>query len=560
LAAETPFSHRTRARALESMAAEPVDLLVIGGGITGAGIARDAALRGIRTALVDKGDFGGATSSRSSRLIHGGLRYLEQHDFHLVREASRERRVLLEIAPHLVRPLAFLFPAYRGARIPSWRLRAGMWLYDALAAFRNVRLHRWLGRRAVLKAEPGLRERGLVGAALYYDAQADDARLVLATIRSAAQAGALVANYAEVTGLVRPDGRMRGAVVRDVLGGESRTVRALTVVNATGPWVDALRRLDDPHAPPLLRLTKGAHVAVPRARLGNMHAVTLTSPLDGRVMFVLPWGDLSYVGTTDTDDAAPPEDVRASGSDVVYLLRSANAFFPQARLAPDDVICTWAALRPLLAPERELAASAVPREHRLVESASGLITIAGGKLTTFRVMGRDVVDRVAQRLHDLDGRPVPRRPPTDRLPLPGGEARDLDVLVEAARAREVPEATARHLVQAYGSEAPAVVNLVERDRALGTAIIAGRPEIWAEVTHAVEREMALRLADVLTRRLHLFSETRDQAVPATGAVADRLGDLLGWDAARRGEEIADYLRDVARSRGYLKEVTELSRA
>jgi len=534
LAAETPFSHRTRARALASMAAEPVDLLVIGGGITGAGIARDAALRGLRTALVDKGDFAGATSSRSSRLIHGGLRYLEQYDFHLVREASRERRLLLDLAPHLVRPLAFLFPVYRGARVAAWRLRAGMWLYDLLAAFRNVRLHRWLGRRAVLKAEPGLRERGLVGAALYYDAQT------------------------EVTSLVRPDGRVRGAMVRDTLTGEARTVRALIVVNATGPWVDALRRLDDPQAPPLLRLTKGAHVAVPRGRIGNTHAVTLTSPIDGRVMFVLPWGDLSYVGTTDTDDVAPPDDVRASGSDVVYLLRSANAFFPQARLAPHDVICTWAGLRPLLAPERELAASAVPREHRIVESPSGLITIAGGKLTTFRVMGRDMVDRVARRLHELDGRPIPRRPPTDRVPLPGGEAADLDVLVEAARAREVPETTAHHLVQAYGSEAAAVLNLVERERALGKPIIPGRPEIWAEVTHSVEREMALRLADVLMRRLHLFSETRDQAVSATTAVVERLGKLLGWDAARRSEEIADYAKQVAQSRAYLTEVARLS--
>ena len=560
MAAETPFSQRTRARALASMAAEPVDVFVIGGGITGAGIARDAALRGFRTALVDKGDFAGATSSRSSRLIHGGLRYLEQYDFHLVREASRERRLLLDLAPHLVRPLAFLFPVYRGARVPAWRLWAGMWLYDLLAAFRNVRLHRWLGRRAALKAEPGLRQRGLVGAALYYDAQADDARLVLAAIRGAAQAGALVANYTEVTSLVRPDGHVRGAMVRDAITGEARTVRALIVVNATGPWVDALRRLDDPQAPPLLRLTKGAHVAVPRARIGNTHAVTLTSPIDGRVMFVLPWGDLSYVGTTDTDDVAQPDDVRASGSDVVYLLRSANAFFPQARLAPHDVICSWAGLRPLLAPERELAASAVSREHRIVESASGLITIAGGKLTTFRVMGRDMVDRVARRLHQLDGRPIPRRPPTDRVPLPGGEAADLDVLVEAARAREVPEPTARHLVQAYGSEAAAVLNLVERDRALGKPIVPGRPEIWAEVTHAVEREMALRLADVLMRRLHLFSETRDQAMPATSAVADHVGELLGWDAARRSEEIADYAKHVAQSRAYLKEVARVSRA
>src|SRR2546429_5885587 len=242
------------------MAAEPVDLLVIGGGITGAGIARDAALRGIRTALVDKGDFGGGTSSHSSRLIHGGIRYLEQRAFHLVFEASRERRVLLTIAAHLVRPLAFLFPVYRGGRIPAWKLRAGMWLYDLLSAFRNVRWHRWLRAKKVRRVEPGLRDRGLIGAALYYDAQTDDARLVIATIRSAARAGALVANYVETTALLKPDGRVRGAVVRDVLTGQTASVRAHVVVNATGPWADMMRRLDAPRVAPLLRPTQRAHV------------------------------------------------------------------------------------------------------------------------------------------------------------------------------------------------------------------------------------------------------------------------------------------------------------
>src|SRR5216117_2716590 len=237
------------------MVETPVDVLIIGGGITGAGIARDAALRGIRTALVDKGDLGGGTSSHSSRLIHGGIRYLEQGNLRLVFEASRERRVLLRIAPHLVRPLAFLFPVYRGGRIPAWKLRAGMWLYDLLSSFRNVRWHRWLSAKNVRRVEPGLRERGLVGAALYYDAQADDARLVIATVRSAMRAGTLAANYVETTALLKPDGRVRGAVVRDVLTGETATIRANVVVNATGPWSDNLRRLDDPDAEPIMRLT-----------------------------------------------------------------------------------------------------------------------------------------------------------------------------------------------------------------------------------------------------------------------------------------------------------------
>lgn len=538
---------QTRAAALASMVETPVDVLIIGGGITGAGIARDAALRGFRTALVDKSDFGAGTSSHSSRLIHGGIRYLEQRAFHLVFEASRERRVLLKIAPHLVRPLAFLFPVYRGGRLPAWKLRAGMWLYDVLSVFRNVRWHRWLRAKKVRRVEPGLRDRGLIGAALYYDAQTDDARLVIATVRSAIRAGALAANYVETTALLKPDGRVRGAIVRDVLTGETASIRANVVVNATGPWSDRLRQLDEPHAAPILRLTKGAHVTVPRRRLGNEHAVTLLSQIDGRVMFALPWGDLSYVGTTDTDADASPDALRVTTADVTYLLRSANAAFPDAHLTSKDVVSAWVGLRPLLR-EDHAHPSQVSREHRVLESPHGLISIAGGKLTTYRVMARDVVDRVAARLHELDGRPLPPRAQTDRQPLPGGEAAELEVLVEAARARGASETTARHLVASYGSEAAAVLNLVDRDRPLGEPIVPGRPEIWAEVNYGVEREMAVRLQDILIRRLHLFYEVPDQAQSVVPRVAARMKQLLGWDQTREAEELRDYFQIVERGR------------
>jgi len=551
LGTEAPLSVSSRGNALAAMSAGPVDLLIIGGGIAGAGIARDAALRGIRTALVERADFGGATSSRSSRLVHGGLRYLEHGDLRLVREASRERHVLLTIAPHLVRPLPFLFPIYAGARVPAWKVRVGMWLYDALAGFRNTHLHRWLDRQQVARLEPRLRSKGLRGAALYYDAQTDDARLVIATVRAAARAGAVVANYAEVTSFLKSDGRVRGAAVRDVLTGDRYEVHAHTVVNATGPWVDVLRRHDDSAAPILLRPTKGTHVVVPRARIGHTNAVTLTSPLDGRVMFVLPWGDLSYIGTTDTDDDGPADEARASGADVIYLLRSANALFPDARLAPRDVVSSWAGLRPLLAPDRRLTPAEVSREHRVVESPSELITIAGGKLTTYRVMAQDVVDVVARRLHALDGRGVEDHAPTDRLPLPGGETADLAVLTDAARSRGASEDEARHLVGHYGSESAAVLNLVERDRSLGEPLIPGRPEIWAEVSFAVEREMAVRLDDVLTRRLHLFHEDPDHGVAVAPAVAARMGELLGWDESRSEGEVAHYTAEVRRAHAIL---------
>lgn len=525
----------------------PWDVLIIGGGITGAGIARDAALRGFRTALIDKGDFGAGTSSHSSRLIHGGVRYLEQYAFGLVIESTHERRVLLKIAPHLVRPLAFLFPVYRGGRVPAWQLRAGMWLYDLLAAFRNVKRHRWLSAKKVRSVEPGVRDRGLKGAALYYDAQVDDARLVVATIRGATRAGAVAANYVEATTLLKPEGRIRGAAIRDVLTGETGTVRASVVVNATGPWSDAVRRLDDPTAKPTLRPTKGAHVFVPRRRMSNEHAVTLFSPIDGRVMFVLPWGELSYIGTTDTDADSSPDDLRVTSADVTYLLRSANAAFPDARLTTNDVISGWAGLRPLLRHDAGNP-SQVSREHFIEESAQGLVSIVGGKLTTYRLMARDVVDRVAKRLHQLDGRPVAPHAPTGAEALPGGETTDLEVLVEAARARGAPEATARHLVASYGSEAAAVLNLVDRDRALGQPIVAGRPEIWAEIDYAVEREMAVRVQDVLIRRLHLFYETRDQGQSVAGAVATRMQKLLGWDETREAEELRDYGQMLERGR------------
>ena len=251
--------------------------------------------------------------------------------------------------------------------------------------------------------------------------------------------------------------------------------------------------------------------------------------------------------------------MRATAEDVIYLLRSANAFFPQARLSPNDVVATWAGLRALLRPDGNLAPSQVSREHRITESASGLLTIAGGKLTTHRAMAQELVDRVAARLRALDGRPRAPRPPTHRLPLPGGETTDLEGLIKAAVERGASDATARHLVGTYGSEAAAVLNLVDKDRALGGRIVAGRPELWAEVVHAVEREMAVRLSDVLVRRLHLFYKTRDQAVPASSAVADRLAAALGWDGARRAEEVAAYLHLVKRSRAFATEVATLGK-
>lgn len=522
---------------------------MIGGGITGAGIARDAAMRGLRTIMVDQRDLGFGTSSRSSRLIHGGLRYLEEGDLGLVFEALRERRTLLHLAPHLVRPLPFVFPVHRGDRVPLWKLWAGIALYDLLATFRNVRWHRFLGKRALLKREPMVRERGLLGGVGYYDAQCDDARLVLATARSAMRHGALVATYMSVEDLLRADGRVQGARLRDALTGQESTVHAHVVVNATGPWCDRLRRMEDPNATPLLRLTKGAHVMVRRDRLGHEAAITLTSPIDGRVMFVLPWGDFSYIGTTDTDTTDGPDTVRVEPDDIVYLLRSANAAFPNAHLTERDVVATWAGLRPLVAPSAALAASQVPREHIVLEGPGRMLTIAGGKLTTYRLMAAELVDRVAAILHDLDGRPRAPRPPSDAEPLPGGEAQDLGSLASAGLELGLFGETVSHITRTYGTECSAVFNIVRERRELAAQLAQGYPAIEAEVIHIARRELAQRVEDVLVRRIHPYYETADHGLSAARRTAELLGEELGWDERKVAEEAALYAAFVREEAG-----------
>ena len=526
---------------LEQLTAEPADLLVIGGGITGAGVARDAAMRGLRTVLVEQQDFGAGTSSRSSRLVHGGLRYLETGDFKLVLEANRERRVLLRIAPHLVWPLAFVFPLHRGDRIPLWRLAAGMWLYDALALFRNVKTHRMLGKRALLEAEPMLRERGLLGGARFYDAQCDDARLTLATVRSAVHHGALVANYTAVRALERTAGRVVGAQLEDRLTGARGTLRASVVVNATGPWADKVRVLEDSGAAPLLQPTKGVHIVVERSRLDHREAIVFTSPIDGRVLFILPWGELSYIGTTDTDTAEPPDRLTVSADDVVYLLRSANARFPNARLGVEDVRASWAGLRPLLAERDHKAASSRSREHAIVYGAGGMISVVGGKLTTYRAMAAEVVDRAARELRFRDGRPKAGGLRTDEDPLPGGEAADLTQFRERGLELGVAPESVEHLLRHYGTEAAGIYNLGAGERRLLRRLAPPHPAVEAEVVHAVRREMAQTVEDVMVRRTHLYYETVDRGVPAARRVAELMARERGWDEARVDEEAARYV-------------------
>ena len=534
-----------RHRQREALARDEYDLLVVGGGITGCGIARDAALRGVKVALVEKDDFASGTSSRSSRLVHGGLRYLEHGYLHLVFEASGERRRLLRLAPHLVRPLEFIWPVYAGARVPQWKLNAGLTLYDALALFRNVGTHRRLSIRQIAAREPALRHEGLVGGARYFDAATDDARLTLANAIGAREAGAVVVNHAMVAELLVRDGAAYGARIVDMLDAVRIDVRAKVIVNATGPWSDDMRRLAEGggavrSSNTAVRGSKGVHIAVARDRIGNHGALTLLSPNDGRVMFILPSSRQTIIGTTDTFTDAAPDDVRADEADVAYLLAAANAFFPDARLTRDDVISAWAGIRPLMAGGVENADPGhASREHAIAEGAQGIVSITGGKLTTYRVMAAEVVDVASARL----GNRPRRRPPTYNRPLPGGDLAFIDEAIAAAERATADPELGRHLVHAYGGRWSAVAD--EIAAAGGADRIAG-PYTIGEMRYAVRCEMAYTISDLLLRRTHLAFETRDHGKSIAGRAAQIVAPLLNWDEQTTSARIHEFEQDIGR--------------
>lgn len=489
----------SRAEAVGRLRSESFDLLVVGGGITGVGIAQDAAHRGLRVALVEKGDFGSGTTHSSTKLLHGGLRYLEQFQFRLMYEALHERNRLTRLAPALAEWLPFLIPIY-GRGWSTLRIRIGLLLYDLLAGRPAGRLHRRVSREEALELAPFLRPEGLRGAFLYYDARTHDTRLTLAVLRSAWQGGAVAANYCEVTGFVREGEKLTGARVRDLVGGESFTVRARCVINATGVWADRVASLADPGGEPRLRPSKGVHLLVPAARMGLREdrtreaAVLAPSPHgDGRYLFVVPWQGVVLLGPTDTPYPGDPDRVGVEDDDVDYILTSANRLFPGLGLTREDIGATMAGLRPLIAAEAETT-SQLSREHEIWEGASGLISIAGGKLTTYRTMAAEATDLALRRL----GRaPVPCR--TGELPLAD---LDEDVMEELLRAHP------------------------DLREPLGPGTGCTR----AEVAYAAREEMAIYPEDFLYRRTALGLTAPEAADAGRGEVA-RLLERFGGTAA-----------------------------
>jgi glycerol-3-phosphate dehydrogenase len=548
-----------RSRAVARLGEAPFDLVVVGGGITGAGVALDAAARGLRTALVEKDDFASGTSSKSSKMVHGGLRYLQNGDVRLVYEALAERQRLRRNAPHLVRTLPFLLPMFsKDGLIPKELARAMgsiMWMYDLTGGARIGKLHQRVNREEALAHMPTLRADRLASGYLYYDARADDARLTLTLLRTAVlDHGATAVNRCPVVGIEKDaDGRARAVVVApDGPDGDHLTVETGAVVNATGVWADELDALDDPAHRPSIRPARGVHLTVPSEKVRCDIAVVLPVPKDKRSMFVVPWGDLTYIGTTDTDDDSPLDDPQCTDADVDYLLGALNTWITEP-VTRDDVVGTWAGLRPLVKADDSRTAD-LSRRHRVQTSASGVVTVIGGKLTTYRLMAADAVDAVQKGGRER-GDVVPhvaRRSPTARLRLRGAAGFEA---ASAATVLGLSAAQVGHLADRYGGEAPTLFAMVEAEPALAGVLVEGLPYLRVEALYAVRYEMATTLADVLDRRTRSRLLGRDASGAAAAAVADLIGDEIGWSAARRADEVAAYRAslDAEREHAHLPE-------
>lgn len=527
-----------------------LDLLVIGGGITGAQVARDAALRGLAVALVEKDDFASGTSSRSSKLVHGGLRYLQTLQFGIVRESVTERERLLRLAPHLVDFRPFIYLVYDNAPDNRYLLRLGLMAYDAFAAAPAERRHRMLSPAELARREPAVDRQGLRAAGLYYDALTDDARLVIDVLKSATQAGALVANHHVVEGLVRERGKVVGAEVRDRMTGREMTIGARVVLNATGPWSDSIRTLSEPGSAPSLRLTKGVHLVLRREDYPLGTALFLRSPADGRVVWPIPSRDGRhvYIGTTDTTFTGAPDRVVADDSDIDYLLQAANRALPHAQVARRHIVGSWAGLRPLQVPAGNLANSAVSREHAIRTSDDGVIHILGGKLTTARRIADQAMDGVAATLMRQDGRSLPRSRSLD-VPISGGDADGMRQAKTAlARAPVAPD-MARHWLTRYGANALRVAHWAEgsgeETRALSSSLLS-----IAEIRHAVHEECAMTVSDVLIRRAGSFYWAADGDVAVMRFVSDVLQQVHGYGVEQRAQQEHDYTSWVSANRPF----------
>ena len=520
------------------MAEAELDLLVVGGGITGAGIAWDASLRGLNTGLVEMQDFAAGTSSRSTKLVHGGLRYLKQGEVGLVREVGRERALLHKNAPHIVIPEPMLLPIYKGGTYGYWMSSIGLYVYDMLAGVRRKERRKMYRRKATMQLEPLFKTDRLVGSGYYYEYRTDDARLTIEVHKTAHSHGAIIANYARVNEFIYRDGKIVGAKVEDVMSGEVYDIYARIIVNAAGPWVDRIRKMDNSLKGKRLLHTKGVHLVVDYSRLPIRQAAYFDVP-DGRMIFVIPRDGKTYIGTTDTVYEADLEQPRTTKEDRDYLISAVNAAFPDVKLTAADVESCWAGIRPLIYEEGK-GPSEISRKDEIFVSDSGLITIAGGKLTGFRKMAEKVVNLVAKKLEQA-GHPPLKPCATDRDPLSGGNHEGFAtfdeykrVLTMAGTKLGIDETTASYLISRYGSNVTEIYELFKKlPQEAGSAEDRA---LRAEVAYAVEHEMTVQAIDFILRRTGLLLFNRKRAEQIKNRVVELMGEMLGWDEPEKARQ------------------------
>ncbi|WP_418059057.1 glycerol-3-phosphate dehydrogenase/oxidase [Pimelobacter simplex] len=543
------LSPRARSAALKRLAEQPLDVLVIGGGVVGSGAALDAATRGLSVGLVEARDFASGTSSRSSKLIHGGLRYLEMMDFRLVAEALKERGLLMErLAPHLVRAVPFLYPL-NGRGWERWYAGTGVAMYDAMSKASgygsSLPLHKHLTRHGARKAFPSLRKDALVGAIRYYDAQVDDARHTMFLARTAATYGAAVASRTRVVGLIKESERVVGAEVIDLETGHRFDIRASQVINATGVWTDETQSMARERGQFKVRASKGIHLVVPRDRIRGETGLILRT--EKSVLFVIPWKRHWIIGTTDTDWSLSKDHPAASSSDIDYLIEHVNRVL-EVPLTRDDVEGVYAGLRPLLAGESD-ATSQLSREHAVAHSVPGLVVVAGGKYTTYRVMAADAVDEAVHGLASVQGRTAGACV-TESVPLVGADG--YQALWNQRRALATQSGLAinrvEHLLERYGSLVLEVLDLIAAEPELGEPLPGAEDYLKVEAVYAVTHEGARHLDDILTRRMRISFETFDRGVAAAPHVAELVRGHLRWDADQREREVEHYLKRVEAER------------
>ena len=536
-----------RAAALTALQTEEFDILVIGGGVNGVGVALDAATRGLKVALVESQDFAAGTSSRSSKLIHGGLRYLEQYDFKLVREALHERELMVSTqCPHLVKPVSFLYPLTEKVKERTY-VGAGLALYDALRGFkRALPSHKHLTGKTIANISPSLRQDIITGAIRYFDAQVDDARHTMMIARTAARHGAIMATSVRVDDLLRSGKKVVGVSATDLKSGKSLKISAKATIMCAGVWSDELHEKFGLTPGYSVAMSKGVHIVVPQSAIQSKDGIILKTAVS--VLFLIPWGDKWIVGTTDTPydgDRAKP---LATQEDVQYILDQANRVL-EPKLKSEDILGVFAGLRPLVANNSKSATTKLSREHTVDRPAPGFVSLAGGKYTTYRVMAKDAVD-----LAVLDLRRIVSESVTEKLPLIGADgyfALEQQV-VQIASENNLSEATVRHLLDRYGSLISEILEIVAADESMAERLIPDLPYIKAEILHAASHEGALSVEDVLLRRTRISFEASDSGLSAANEVAEIIGNVLQWSAADRKESVQAFAQVIQEEESALR--------